>query len=72
LHNYSASADLLEQLTKTMDENDPRFTEVLFQAGIDYEKAGSRNKAREFYDRVAEKGSGPLKDRASVASAALQ
>ena len=72
LHNYSASADLLEGLTKTMDENDPRFTEVLFQAGNDYEKAGTRNKAREFYDRVAEKASGPLKDRASVASAALE
>ncbi len=72
LHNYSAAADLLEELSQTVDEKDPRFAEILFQAGRDYEKAGSRDKALEFYSRVAEKASGPLKDRASVAIASLE
>lgn len=71
LHNYLAAAELLERLSQTLDEEDPRLPEVMFRAGRDYERGGSRDKARELFSRVAEKTSGPLKDRATVALAML-
>jgi TolA-binding protein len=72
LHNFTAAAEVLEEVSRSLEESDPRYAEVLFQAGLDYEKAGSREKAREFYNRVAERATGPLKDRAVVAVALLQ
>lgn len=72
LHNFGAAADVLEELSRTLDASDPRYTEVLFQAGQNYEKTGSREKALEFYRNVADKGTGPIKDRATVAIALLQ
>jgi len=72
LHNYQAAAALLEQLSLTLKEEDPRLNEVLFRAGRDYERAGARDKAREFFQQVAEKAAGPLKDQASVAIAMLE
>jgi TolA-binding protein len=72
LHNYGAAADLLERLSQTLNEEDPRLAEVLFRAGRDYERSGSRDKARELFGKVAETASGPLKDRATVAIAMLE
>jgi tetratricopeptide (TPR) repeat protein len=67
LRNFAPAAEVLEQLSQTLDEKDPRFFDVLLQAGRDFERAGSRDKAAEFYRRVAEDARGTLKDRASVA-----
>lgn len=72
LHNFSPAGELLEQLSRTLDEKDPRYLDVLFQAGRNFEKAGSRDKAIDFYRRVAEKATGTLKDRASVALAQIE
>jgi tetratricopeptide (TPR) repeat protein len=71
LHNFEAAAEMLEQLSQRLDQNDPRYPEVLFQAGQDYEKTGSKQKALDLYRRTADKATGPLKDRAIVAIALL-
>jgi tetratricopeptide (TPR) repeat protein len=72
LHNYLGAADVLERLSQSLDHEDPRYLDVLFQAGEDYEKAGSKDKAAELYRAVADKANGPLKDRVTVALALLQ
>jgi tetratricopeptide (TPR) repeat protein len=66
LQNFEAAAALLEQLSQTLDPKDPRYYEILFQAGTDFEKAGDRVKATEMYRQVSENATGPLKDRATV------
>lgn len=72
LHNYQVAADLLERLSQTLKDDDPRVNEVLFRAGRDYQRAGSRDKARELFSKVAEKATGPLRDQATVAIAMLE
>jgi tetratricopeptide (TPR) repeat protein len=72
LQNFTAAAELLERLSQTMDPEDPRYLDVLFQAARNYEQAGDRQKAIEYYSLVDEKASGPLKDRASVWLAILK
>jgi hypothetical protein len=72
LHNFTAAAELLEQLSQTLEPKDPRRVEVLFQAANDYGKAGSRDKAIELFRVVSEEATGPLKDRASVSVAILE
>jgi hypothetical protein len=72
LHNFTAAAELLEQLSQTLEPEDPRRLEVLFQAGTDYDKAGSRDKALEMFRVVADEATGPLRDRAAVSVAILE
>jgi tetratricopeptide (TPR) repeat protein len=72
LHNYSGAGELLERLSQTLDEKDPRYLEVLFRAASDFEKSGSTTQAIELYRRVSEKATGPLKDRAAVSLALLE
>ncbi len=72
LHNFTAAAELLEQLSQTIVPEDPRRLEVLFQAANDYGKAGTREKAIELFQVVADEATGPLKDRASVSVAILE
>ena len=72
LHNYVGAADVLERLSQTLDPEDPRYLEVLFQAGRNYEKAGSKDKASELYSAVGAKATGPLKDRVTVSLSLLQ
>jgi len=62
----------LDRLSQTMDPEDPRYVEVLFQTARDYEKANARESAIEFYSLVNEKASGALKDRAAVSLALLK
>ena len=72
LRNFAPAAEALEELSRTLDEKDPRLFEVLYQAATNFEKAGSRDKAAELYRRVAQEAAGSLKDRASVALAQLE
>jgi tetratricopeptide (TPR) repeat protein len=72
LENFNAAAEVLEQLSQTMDPEDPRYLDVLFQTARNYEKMGSREKAVEYYTLVDENATGPLKDRASVWLAILK
>ncbi|UCG50954.1 MAG: tetratricopeptide repeat protein, partial [Candidatus Latescibacterota bacterium] len=64
--NFASAAELLEQLSQTIDPDDPRYVDVLFQTARNYEKAENRDKALEFYRQVTEKATGELKERASV------
>jgi len=52
LRNFAGAAEVLAELSQTLDEKDPRFFDVLLQAGRCFEEAGSRDKAAEFYKRV--------------------
>jgi TolA-binding protein len=72
LHNYIGAADVLERLSQTLDPEDPRYLDALFEAGRNYEKAGSKDKAMELYGVVAAKATGPLKDRVTVSLSLLQ
>lgn len=72
LHNYLGAADVLERLSQSLDPDDPRYLEAVYEAGRNYEKAGSRDKARELYGAVAAKATGPLKDRVTVSLSLLQ
>jgi tetratricopeptide (TPR) repeat protein len=72
LENFNAAAELLERLSQTMDPDDSRYLDVLFQTARNYEKSGSREKAIEFYSLVDAKATGSLKDRASVWLAILK
>ena len=72
LHNFTAAAEVLEQLSQTLDPEDPRRLDALFLAGTDYGKAGSREKAIEMLRVVADEATGPLKDRAAVSVAVLE
>ena len=72
LENFTAAAELLERLSQTMDPEDPRYLDVIFETARNYEKAGDRQKAIEYYSLVDEKATGPLKDRASVWLAILK
>jgi TolA-binding protein len=72
LKNFIGAAEVLERLSQSMDEEDPRSLDVMYQAGRDYERAGSRDKAVDFYRRVSEKATGPLKDRAVVSLALVR
>jgi len=72
LHNYLGAADVLERLSQSLDPEDPRYLEVLYEAGRNYEKAGSKDKASELYGVVAAKATGPLKDRVTVSLSLLR
>lgn len=72
LRDFATAAELLEQLSQTLEPEDPRYPEVLFQAATDFEKAGSRPKAVDLYREVSETATGPLKDRANAWVALLE
>lgn len=72
LRNFAPAAEALEELSHTLDKKDPRYLEILYQTGSDFEQAGSRDKAVELYRRVATDATGTLKDRASVALARIE
>jgi tetratricopeptide (TPR) repeat protein len=72
LHNYLGAADVLERLSQSLDPDDPRYLEVMYEAGRNYERAGSKDKALELYGAVAAKATGPLKDRVTVSLSLLQ
>ncbi|MEJ2720665.1 MAG: tetratricopeptide repeat protein [bacterium] len=72
MENFAAAAELLERLSQSMDPDDPRYVNVLFQTARDFEESGSREKAIEYYGLVDEKATGSLKERASVRLALLK
>ncbi len=71
LRNFAPAAEALEELSQTLDKKDPRYVDVLFGAARAYEKSGSRDKAVEFYRKVADEATGAVRDRASIALAQL-
>ena len=72
LHNYLGAAEVLERLSQTLDAEDPRYLDVVYEAGRNFERAGSKDKALEHYRAVSAKATGSLKDRVTVSIALLQ
>ena len=71
MQNYSEAAIIMETLHQSMDEDDPRYLDAAYQAGEFFAKAGDSDRAAIYFRTVAEKGSGQLKDKATVAVALL-
>ena len=69
--NYSQAAVIMETLHQSMSENDPRYLDAAFQAGEFFAKAGDTDRAVTHFRTVSEKGSGELKDKATIAIALL-
>lgn len=69
--NHAAAATTLEQVHHSVDENDPRFLESAFRAGENFAKVRNKERAMEYFQIVADKGSGALKDKATVALALI-
>jgi tetratricopeptide (TPR) repeat protein len=71
LENYSQAAIVMETLHQSMDEDDPRYLDAAYQAGEFFAKAGDNDRAAIHFRTVSEKGSGELKDKATIATALL-
>lgn len=71
LENYALAAESMEQVLKAVDDNDPRYLDSAFQAGELFAKAGNNERAVHYFQTVADKASGNLKDKATVAVALL-
>lgn len=71
LRNFAQAAEIMDNLSQTMDREDSRYVDVLFNAGSFYRLAGDSETAIDFYNHVAETTEGPLKDRAEVWVAVL-
>jgi len=65
------AAQTLVDLIGQLDEEDPRYLDALFQAGEFLAQSGKASEAADYFQRVSEKGSGNLKQRATVAAALL-
>lgn len=72
LAQFGKAAELAEGLSKTMDPEDARYNEVLYNAGVFYREVGKPATALEFFRRVSEDATGPIKNRASVWVALLE
>jgi tetratricopeptide (TPR) repeat protein len=69
---FNEAAEIMDRLSQTMDPADGRYNDVLFNAATFYREAGNREKAIEFYKRVADADTGMNKDRAAVWVTLLQ
>jgi len=72
LGDNALAAETLVQLLDVLDEADPRYLDNALHAGELFAKAGDSDRAATYFRLVSDKGSGNLKDRASVALAMLE
>lgn len=72
LGRFTEAAEILEGVANTMDSEDVRYADVLFRIGVFYQEAGNSPKAVDFFRRVKDMASGPLKKRASVRVSLLE
>jgi len=72
LHNYPEAAKTMAEAIQTLQPEDPRYFDSVFQTADFYLKAGNPGEALKFYEMVAADGSGELKSRATVAVAMLK
>jgi tetratricopeptide (TPR) repeat protein len=72
LHNYPEAAKTMAEAIKTLQKEDPRYFDTVFQTGDFYMKAGDAGEALKYYEMVAADGTGELKSRAAVAVAMLK
>jgi len=67
LGNYVDAANLMIEACEILDEDDPRYLDAAFHAGELFATAGDRQMAAQYYQLVADKASGTLRDRAAIA-----
>jgi tetratricopeptide (TPR) repeat protein len=67
----AAKIGILMQITETLHQNDPRYAESLFRAGMLYKKAGMTEDAIRCFTRLSEDDTGFYKEEAEIALAAL-
>ena len=72
LGQFDKAAEVADGVSKTMDPEDERYNDVLFNTGMYYQEADDRQKALEFFRRVSENATGPIKNRAAVWVALLE
>jgi tetratricopeptide (TPR) repeat protein len=72
LGRFKEAAQTLKDLSESMDPEDGRYHEVLFDTGSFYYRAGDASAALEFFRRVRENADGALRDRAEVWVALLE
>jgi tetratricopeptide (TPR) repeat protein len=66
LGQFREAAELMDSASKLMDPGDARYYETLFNAGSFYWEAGDGRVALDFFRRVSEDATGPLKDKAAM------
>lgn len=66
LGQFRMAAELMDSASKLLGPDDARYHEVLFNAGTFYWEAGNATAAADFFRRVSEEATGPLKDRATM------
>jgi tetratricopeptide (TPR) repeat protein len=71
LENFSGAAESFVELLEELDESDPRYLDSVYQAGSFFLKAGNIDRAAQYFTMAYEKGTGTLKDKASVELALL-
>ncbi len=69
---YAEAASTLELLVETIDPDDPRYMEVLFHIASFYRKAEMIEKAIPYFQQLAQKGSGALRETALISLALLE
>jgi tetratricopeptide (TPR) repeat protein len=72
LGRFLEAAETLEGIAARLDPNDPRYLDVLMQAGACQERAGKTDRAIDLYEQVSSKAFGQLKERADIAIALLK
>jgi tetratricopeptide (TPR) repeat protein len=66
LGQFRMAAELMDSASKLLGPDDARYYDVLFNAGTFHWEAGNATAAAEFFRRVSEEATGPLKDRATM------
>jgi tetratricopeptide (TPR) repeat protein len=66
LGQFRMAAELMDSASKLLQPDDVRYHEVLFNAGTFHWEAGNASAAADFFRRVSEEATGPLKDRATM------
>jgi len=69
--NYADAAATMVTLLGVLDEKDPRYMDAAYQAGEFFAKAGDTEQAATYFNTVADKGTGDLKEKAAVAATLL-
>jgi tetratricopeptide (TPR) repeat protein len=70
--NVQAAADMMAEANQQFDPSDPRYLSSAYHAGEFFARAGDLERASQYFQKVADEGSGSLKDKAVAAITLLQ
>jgi tetratricopeptide (TPR) repeat protein len=66
LGDVRRAAEMMEQANQSFDPSDPRYLTSAFQAGELFAMAGDQERAAQFFQTVADEGTGTLKEKATA------